>query len=180
MRANGATAKSAAAETESVGPAAVGKVVAPDEAVAASSRYRAEGTMAAVCPSARVVVAAFGADWTRSTRLWLGWAQSLHVRDTEAGRSQFQGSGCKCCERAAAPLARIPTDGASWISGETALEICFLDAEGGQGTEYLGFEGVLTPVDIQFPLLYEFTKFNGLSCVCVAAYYVCTCDPQDS
>ena len=58
--------------------------------MAASSRYRSEGSKAAVCPSVRVAVAAFGMDWRRSTRLWLGRAQSLHVRDTKAGRANFK------------------------------------------------------------------------------------------
>uniref|UniRef100_M4BJC4 Uncharacterized protein n=1 Tax=Hyaloperonospora arabidopsidis (strain Emoy2) TaxID=559515 RepID=M4BJC4_HYAAE len=80
---NGATVKSAAAETESVEPAAVESAAAPDEAVS-------EGSKAAVCPSVRVAVAAFGTDWRRSTRLWLGRAQSLHVRDTQAGRANFK------------------------------------------------------------------------------------------
>uniref|UniRef100_M4BCZ6 Uncharacterized protein n=1 Tax=Hyaloperonospora arabidopsidis (strain Emoy2) TaxID=559515 RepID=M4BCZ6_HYAAE len=43
----------------------------------------------------------------------------------EAGRDQFQGSGCSCCERSSAPLARIRTDGASWISAATAFENMF-------------------------------------------------------
>uniref|UniRef100_M4BLR1 Uncharacterized protein n=1 Tax=Hyaloperonospora arabidopsidis (strain Emoy2) TaxID=559515 RepID=M4BLR1_HYAAE len=50
---------------------------------------QSEGTMAAVCPSARVAVAAFGTDWTRYTRLWPGRAQSLHMGETEASRGQF-------------------------------------------------------------------------------------------
>uniref|UniRef100_M4BEB1 Uncharacterized protein n=1 Tax=Hyaloperonospora arabidopsidis (strain Emoy2) TaxID=559515 RepID=M4BEB1_HYAAE len=65
-------------------------------------------------------MAALGTDWRGSTRLGLGRAQSLHLRDTEAGCGQFQGKGCRCCERAASPLARNLMDGASWISSATA------------------------------------------------------------
>uniref|UniRef100_A0AAV1TYU6 Uncharacterized protein n=1 Tax=Peronospora matthiolae TaxID=2874970 RepID=A0AAV1TYU6_9STRA len=126
MIAKGVTAKSAATDTEPVEHEAVGKAAAPDETVSgevglpASSRYRAKSNMAAR-----------GTNWMGLSCLWLGRDQSSHVRDTEAGRGQFQGNGCKCCERHASTLAQSPTNGASWISLAIAFENLFFGCKGG-------------------------------------------------
>ena len=121
------TATSAATIPELVEPAALGKsetwdvAMSAEAGLATSSSLRAKGKMAAVCPNARVAMAALATNQTVLTRLCLEQAQSSHERDTEADRGQSQDNGCRCCELAASALYQNPTDGASWISGATAF-----------------------------------------------------------